>query len=51
MRLTCEEIEIIRIHMNAYKEKLCNQGRWNEAMEYQRIVDKLDNLYAERKEE
>lgn len=49
MRLTCDEIETIRIHMNAFKEKLCNQGRWNDAMEYQRIVDKLEILYAELK--
>lgn len=44
MRLTSSEIETIRIHMNAFKEKLCNQGRWNEAQEYQDIVDKLAEL-------
>lgn len=51
MILTCDEIETIRIHMNAFKEKLCNQGRWIDAMEYQRIVDKLDILYDERKKD
>lgn len=44
MKLTRSEIETISIHMNAFKEKLCNQGRWNEAQEYQDIVDKLDEL-------
>ena len=44
MRLTHDEIETIRIHMNAFKENLCNQHRWKEAEEYQTIVDKLDDL-------
>ena len=47
MKLTRSEIEAISIHMNAFKEKLCNQGRWNEAQEYQDIVDKLDELLTE----
>lgn len=52
MKLTRSEVETIRIHMNAFKEKLCNQGRWNEAQEYQDIIDKLDELLkTERKEE
>ena len=29
-KLTNEEIEVVRIHMNAFKEKLCNQHRWEE---------------------
>lgn len=41
MRLTKEELQTIRIHMNAYKEGLCNQGRYGEAEDYQIIVDKL----------
>lgn len=41
MKLTKDELQTIRIHMNAYKEGLCNQGRYNEAMYYQIIVDKL----------
>ena len=44
MKLTRIEIEEIRALVNACKEKLCNQRRWNEAQEYQDIVDKLDEL-------
>ena len=39
-RLT-DDFETIRIHLNAQKEKLCNQQRWEEAEEYQRIIDRL----------
>lgn len=40
-RLTDDDFETIRIHLNAYKEKLCNQHRWEEANEYQRILDRF----------
>ena len=40
-RLTDDDFETIRIHLNAYKEKLCNQHRWEEANEYQRIIDRF----------
>lgn len=40
-RLTDDDLETIRIHLNAYKEKLCNQHRWEEAEEYQRIINRL----------
>lgn len=40
-RLTDDDFETIRIHLNAQKEKLCNQRRWKEADEYQRIVDRF----------
>lgn len=40
-RLTDDDFEAIRIHLNAYKEKLCNQQRWEEAEEYQRIIDRF----------
>lgn len=40
-RLTDDDFETIRIHLNAYKEKLCNQQRWEEAKEYQRIIDRF----------
>lgn len=40
-RLTDDDFETIRILLNADKEKLCNQHRWKEAEEYQRIIDKL----------
>lgn len=39
--LTDDDFETIRIHLNAYKEKLCNQWRWKEAEEYQRIIDRF----------
>ena len=42
--LTADEVETIRIHMNAIKERLCNQNRHNEAEEYQVIVDKLAKM-------
>ena len=40
-RLTDNDFETIRIHLNAYKEKLCNLQRWKEAEEYQRIIDRF----------
>ena len=40
-RLTDDDFETIRIHLNAFKEKLCNQRRWKEAEEYQRIIDRF----------
>ena len=40
-RLTDDDFETIRIHLNAYKEKLCNQQRWEEAQEYQHIIDRF----------
>ena len=40
-RLTDDDFEAIRIHLNACKEKLCNQQRWEEAEEYQRIIDRF----------
>lgn len=40
-RLTDDDFETIRIHLNAYKENLCNQQRWKEAEEYQRIIDRF----------
>lgn len=39
--LTDDDFETIRMHLNAYKEKLCNQRRWKEAEEYQRIIDRF----------
>ena len=40
-RLTDDDFETIRIHLNAQKEKLCNQQRWEEAEEYRRIIDRF----------
>jgi hypothetical protein len=45
--LTNDEIETIRIHMNAIKEQLCNQYRHREAEAYQTIVDKLAKMEAQ----
>lgn len=39
--LTDDDFETIRIHLSAYKEKLGNQHRWEEAEEYQRIIDRF----------
>ena len=41
VRLTDDDFEAIRIHLNAQKERLCNQQRWEEADEYQRIIDRF----------
>ena len=40
-QLTDDDFETIRIHLSAYKEHLCNQHRWEEAEEYQRIIDRF----------
>lgn len=48
-QLTDDDKEVIRIHLNAFKEKLCNQYRWNEAKEYEELIDRLMNLQPERK--
>lgn len=40
-RLDDDDFETIRIHLSACKEKLCNQHRWKEAEEYQRIIDRF----------
>lgn len=49
-RLTDDDFEAIRIHLNAYKEKLCNQQRWKEAEEYQRIIDRFMEFASARQE-
>ena len=40
-QLTDDDIETIRIHLSAFKEKLCNQHRCNEAKEYEASIDRL----------
>ena len=40
-RLTDDDFETIRIHLSAFKEDLCNRHRWEEAEEYQRIIDRF----------
>lgn len=39
--LTADDIETIRIHLSAFKEELGNQGRWTEAAEYERLIQRL----------
>lgn len=39
--LTDEDLETIRIHLSAFKEEMGNQGRWEEAKEYERIIMRL----------
>lgn len=40
-QLTDDDIETIRVHLSAIKENLCNQHRWNEAKEYEALIDRL----------
>lgn len=49
-RLTNDDFETIRIHLSAYKEKLCNQRRWKEAEEYQKIIDRFMSFASEQPE-
>ena len=42
--LTDDDKETIRIHLGAIKEELCNQHRWDEAKEYEGIIDRLMHL-------
>ena len=39
--LTDDDFETIRIHLSAIKEQLGNQHRFDEAEEYQRIIDRF----------
>lgn len=48
-RLTDDDFETIRIHLSALKERLCNQHRWKEAEDYQRLIDRFMS-FAERPE-
>jgi hypothetical protein len=49
--LTDEDFETIRIHLNAYKGQLCNQHRWKEAEEYQRIIDRFISFASAQPDE
>ena len=49
-RLTDDDFETIRIHLSACKERLCNQHRWKEAEEYQRIIDRFMEFASEQPE-
>ena len=39
--LTEDDKETIRIHLSAFKERLCNQCRWNEAKEYEELISRF----------
>lgn len=39
--LTDDDFETIRIHLSAFKERLCNQRRWKEAEDYERLIDRF----------
>ena len=49
-RLIDDDFETIRIHLNAHKEKLCNLHRWEEAEEYQRIINRFMSFASARPE-
>lgn len=49
-RLTDDDFETIRIHLSAFKEELCNQHRWEEAEEYQRIINRFMSFANARQE-
>ena len=49
-RLADDDFETIRIHLSACKEKLCNQRRWKEAEEYQRIIDRFMSFASAQSE-
>lgn len=50
-RLTDDDFETIRIHLSAYKEQLCNQHRWKEAEEYQKIIDRFMSFASAQPEQ
>ena len=50
-RLTDDDFETIRIHLSAYKERLCNQRRWKEAEEYQRIINRFMSFASAQPEQ
>ena len=39
--LTDDDFETIRIHLSAFKEGLCNQRRWKEAEDYERLISRF----------
>lgn len=40
-KLSKDDVETIRIGLQAELEHLCNQGRWNEAKEQQGLIDRF----------
>ena len=49
--LSDDDKETIRIHLGAFKEKLCNQHRWDEAEEYERLIERLTNTPSAQPEQ
>ena len=47
-RLSDDDIETIRIHLSAFKERLCNQHRWEEVQDYQDLIERVMALRKER---
>lgn len=44
LNITQEEINEVRIFMNEKKQKLASQGKYNEALKYQAVVELLDTF-------
>ena len=48
-QLSDDDKETIRIHLSAFKEELCNQRRWNEANDYEELIDRFMKAQPARK--
>ena len=44
LNITQEEINEVRIFMNEKKQELANQGKYNEALKYQTVIELLDTF-------
>lgn len=44
-KLSKDDVETIRIGLQAELESLCNQGRWNEAKEQQGLIDRFKAFF------
>lgn len=44
-KLSKDDVETIRIGLQAELEDLCNQGRWNEAKEQQGLIDRFKAFF------
>lgn len=49
-RLTDDDFETIRIHLSAFKERLCNQRRWKEAEDYERLIGRFISFASSQPE-
>lgn len=48
--LTDDDFETIRIHLSAFKEDLCNQHRWKEAEDYERLINRFISFASAQSE-